>query len=444
MKTLLKALALVCMAAACSAQTTVVLAPLPRLQFFDQGGRPLAFGCVFSYQSGTTTPLATWTDSTGVTLNQNPVILSAGGSANIWLQAGASYSLKVKGSGGTQCVSGSSQFTVNGIGGGASTLTTIVPSSSTPTFTDISQNQLFEFTLTSDAAALPFAAVGVTPPGLITFQITQDSVGNHTFTWPTNIIGGSWPSAIANSILTQQFVWNGTNATAVGSGIIGPTSIGTGQPFLHTGSIHNTADITTDSILVVGPTGITSTNISASGSISAGGAISGASVSATTFTGNLIGNVSTASGSSANLSVTAGTPAAASAGNNVIITASAAASTGSHAGGSVALVPGAGVGGGGFGDVSIQHGANGDGLQHVRQASCTTTTSAGDVCDTTVTWPFLFDDTSYTAVCTVDGPTNNPYVISTKTKSTSTIIVTIATLTSDAAHGTLNCIGIHD
>jgi len=268
MKTLLKALALVCMAAACFAQTAVVLAPLPRLQFFDQSGRPLAFGCVFSFQSGTTTPLATYTDSTGVTLNQNPVILSAGGSANIWLIAGQSYSLKLKGSGGTQCASGSTQYTINGIGGGASTLVTVVPSSSTPTFTDISQNQLFEFTLTSNTAALPFAAVGVTPPGIVTFQLTQDSAGNHTFAWPTNVIGGANIGQSANSTLTQQFVWNGTVLNATGSGIIGPASFGN-QPYLHTGTILNSGEITTDSLNVNGSGGITSTDITASGSVTA-------------------------------------------------------------------------------------------------------------------------------------------------------------------------------
>jgi hypothetical protein len=39
--------------------TPVVLAPLPQLQFFDQTGIPLAFGCVFTYQVATVTPLGT-------------------------------------------------------------------------------------------------------------------------------------------------------------------------------------------------------------------------------------------------------------------------------------------------------------------------------------------------------------------------------------------------
>src|SRR5262249_39756341 len=95
------------------AQTPVILAPLPQLQFFDQSGRPLAFGCVFTYQNNSTTPLATYTDYTGTTLNANPVILSAGGSANIWIQAGLAYSFRVKAAGGTNCAFGSTLYTVN-------------------------------------------------------------------------------------------------------------------------------------------------------------------------------------------------------------------------------------------------------------------------------------------------------------------------------------------
>lgn len=202
-------------------QTPVVLAPVPQLQFFDQTGVPLAFGCVKAYQSQTTTPLDTYTDSSGLTKNQNPVILSAGGSANIWLQAGLAYTFVVKSAGGSNCASGSTLYTVNGIGGGASTLTTIVPFSSTPTFQDAAQNQLFLITLTGNASAQPLTFVGVTPPGFLTFQITQDGSGGHTFSWPANSVGGCTIGAGANQVTTQQFVYNGTNATATGPCVTG-------------------------------------------------------------------------------------------------------------------------------------------------------------------------------------------------------------------------------
>lgn len=65
------------------------LSPAPKLQFFDAAGVPLVGGKLYSYQAGTTTPLATYTSQNGVTPNTNPVILDARGEANVWLGTAA-------------------------------------------------------------------------------------------------------------------------------------------------------------------------------------------------------------------------------------------------------------------------------------------------------------------------------------------------------------------
>jgi hypothetical protein len=213
-----------------NAQTTVVLAPIPIFSSYLQSGVPNSFGCLFTYYSNTTTPLTTYTDYTGVTQNPNPVVLSAGGTANVWLLSGQTYSFAIKSAGGVNCAYGSTVATVNGIGGGASTQTTPVAYSTAPTFTDTSQNQLFTFTLNGNAAALPLSVVGVTPPGLITFQITENSTGGYTFAWPPNVIGGAPINISANVVTTQEFIWNGTNATAIGPAMYGPN----GAPGLST------------------------------------------------------------------------------------------------------------------------------------------------------------------------------------------------------------------
>lgn len=64
---------------------TAGLLPVPKARFFDLNGLPLAGGLVYTYQAGTTTPLATYTDSTAMTANTNPVVLDSSGYANIWL-----------------------------------------------------------------------------------------------------------------------------------------------------------------------------------------------------------------------------------------------------------------------------------------------------------------------------------------------------------------------
>lgn len=61
------------------------LSPLPKMQFFDANGDPLVGGKLYTYAAGTTTPLATYTSSSGAVSNTNPVILDSRGEANVWL-----------------------------------------------------------------------------------------------------------------------------------------------------------------------------------------------------------------------------------------------------------------------------------------------------------------------------------------------------------------------
>jgi len=54
--------------------------PFVILREFDDSGELLALGTVETYEAGSSTPLATFSDSTG-TPNTNPVVLDASGSA---------------------------------------------------------------------------------------------------------------------------------------------------------------------------------------------------------------------------------------------------------------------------------------------------------------------------------------------------------------------------
>lgn len=48
-------------------------------QFFDNNGNPLSGGKIYTYEAGTTTPLTTYTSSTGNTAHTNPIQLDAAG-----------------------------------------------------------------------------------------------------------------------------------------------------------------------------------------------------------------------------------------------------------------------------------------------------------------------------------------------------------------------------
>lgn len=65
------------------------LAPFPRFKALDQNAGFLAGGKLWTFIAGTTTPKPTYTDQSGATANQNPVILDGSGEADVWLTSGA-------------------------------------------------------------------------------------------------------------------------------------------------------------------------------------------------------------------------------------------------------------------------------------------------------------------------------------------------------------------
>jgi len=67
-------------------------------QFFDNNGAPLNAGKIYTYQAGSSTPLATYTSSSGITANANPIILGTSGRPpnDIWLSEGYFYKFILK------------------------------------------------------------------------------------------------------------------------------------------------------------------------------------------------------------------------------------------------------------------------------------------------------------------------------------------------------------
>lgn len=73
---------------------SVNLSPLGNgFNFLDVDGRPLNAGKLYTYQAGSTTPFATYTDVNGLIANTNPIILGTDGRppSEIWLQDGFFY-----------------------------------------------------------------------------------------------------------------------------------------------------------------------------------------------------------------------------------------------------------------------------------------------------------------------------------------------------------------
>jgi hypothetical protein len=68
-------------------------------QLFDNSGDPLTGGKLFTYQAGTTTPLAAYASASGGVAHTNPIILDAAGrvpGGEIWLDYVKQYKFVVK------------------------------------------------------------------------------------------------------------------------------------------------------------------------------------------------------------------------------------------------------------------------------------------------------------------------------------------------------------
>jgi hypothetical protein len=72
-------------------------------QFFSSNGVPLAGGLIYTYAAGSTTPVATYTSSSGATPHTNPIVLDAAGrvaTGEIWLTTTTVYKFVLKTSAG--------------------------------------------------------------------------------------------------------------------------------------------------------------------------------------------------------------------------------------------------------------------------------------------------------------------------------------------------------
>ncbi len=66
-------------------------------QFLDNNANPLSGGLIYTYDAGTTTPRTTYTSSTGLTANSNPIVLDSAGRTpqEVWLTSGVRYKFAI-------------------------------------------------------------------------------------------------------------------------------------------------------------------------------------------------------------------------------------------------------------------------------------------------------------------------------------------------------------
>jgi len=91
-------------------------------QFFDNTGVPLNGGFLYTYQAGSTTPLATYTDINGTVANANPIVLDAAGrlANEVWLTYGFNYKFVLQNAAGSTIGTYDNIYGIIGVAGTSS------------------------------------------------------------------------------------------------------------------------------------------------------------------------------------------------------------------------------------------------------------------------------------------------------------------------------------
>lgn len=182
-----------------------LLSPNPKQQFFDANGEPLVGGKIYTYEAGTSTPVATYQDSSGNVANTNPIILDSRGMCNIWLLSTVVYKYVVKDAEDTLL------FTTDNIG----VTLTAASFASPPVLGSDTPNSGFLTTLTLTATSASTLNRGTTAQrptgvaGMVRYNSeTGKFEGYNATTWGQ--LGGGATGGGAD----QVFVENGQTVTA--------------------------------------------------------------------------------------------------------------------------------------------------------------------------------------------------------------------------------------
>lgn len=148
-------------------------AVIPRYQFFSSAGAPLVNGTLETYLAGTTTPVATYSDSGLSSSNGTTITLDSRGECVLWLDDTKTYKFVLKDS------SGSTQWTVDNISGsinpaalgfGVATLSGYITAHTCATYAD-----LRNYTGTSKTAYVSGYLASAAPSGIAGYFTRDDS-----------------------------------------------------------------------------------------------------------------------------------------------------------------------------------------------------------------------------------------------------------------------------
>lgn len=203
-----------------------LLSPNPKQQFFGANGQPLVGGKIYTYEAGTTTPVATYVDAAGVTQNTNPIILDSRGMCSIWLLSTVNYKYVVTDANDV------TQFTTDNIGVTLTTASFAAP----PVIGNAVPNSAFFTTIELTDTSASTLNVGTTAErpaspqtGMVRYNSTTTKFEGYNGSWGS--LGGGATGGGADQVFVengQTVTTNYTITTSFNAMSTGPISIDTG------------------------------------------------------------------------------------------------------------------------------------------------------------------------------------------------------------------------
>jgi hypothetical protein len=279
-------------------------------QFFTNNGVPLAGGLIYTYAAGTTTPVATYTSSSGATPHANPIVLDSGGrvaSGEIWLTTTTVYKFVLKTSADVTIA------TYDNVGGSPNVADLLLAANNLSELTNTATARTnLGLGTAATAAATSFASSGANSnitslTGLTTpLSVSQGGTGNATLTVNAAVVGGATSTSAVSAVRPGQL---GNVLTSTAGSTVNATALVAGTEY---------------SVLSLGTTNFTTVGAT---STSLTGSIAGTVLTVTAGTGVAIGQIISGTGVTANTTITAFGTGTGGAGTYTVSTSQTVAST---------------------------------------------------------------------------------------------------------------------
>lgn len=186
------------------------LLPPGKQCYLDNAGNPLVGGKLYTYAAGTSTPKATYSDSTGLTPLTNPVILDSRGEATIFWNGAYKVILKDALDNTIWTVDNVLEFGIGNLITG-STGSMVLPNGTTSQRDVVPQTGYIRYNIDTDQLEMYYSGAWSSVQKQLVSGVTLKTVGGQSLLGPGDV--SAVPGAVSWAAVQYfQAVWGGINS----------------------------------------------------------------------------------------------------------------------------------------------------------------------------------------------------------------------------------------